>query len=89
MMSEKPRPPVRPGFVVWQRRSDGARIVLGEFDRRPGATARAARRSAIEAATHGAARPSQSYAAVLRSEWRIAQGWAGRSKGRESRGRGR
>jgi hypothetical protein len=46
-----------------------------EADRRPGLTARAARAQAILAATGGNAKHGEVYAAVLRSEWRIALEW--------------
>ena len=65
-----------PTFVVLHRGSDGRWTVLGEFPRRRGLPARAARSAAIQDATHGEARAGETYAAVLRSEWRIAQDWA-------------
>jgi hypothetical protein len=46
--------------------------LLGEADRQPGKTARAARAQAIVDATKGKAKEGEVYAAVLRSEWRIA-----------------
>jgi hypothetical protein len=46
--------------------------LLGEADRKPGMTARAARAQAILDATKGKAKAGEVYAAVLRSEWRIA-----------------
>lgn len=46
---------------------------VGEAERRPGQTARKARAQAIADATGGAAKPDEVYAAVLSSEWRIAQ----------------
>ena len=65
-----------PAFVVLRREPDGRWTVVGEFARRPGLPARAARSAAIQEATHGEARAGETYAAVLRSEWRIAQDWA-------------
>jgi len=62
-------------FVVLRRDPDGRWDVLGEVARRRGLTARAARAAAIEEASRHAARPGDAYAAVLRSEWRIAQEW--------------
>ena len=47
--------------------------MLGEVPRRRGLPARAARRQAILDATGGTARDGEVYAAVLRSELRIAQ----------------
>ena len=64
-----------PTFVVLRREPDGRWTELGEVARRRGLPARAARSAAIKEATHGAARRGEAYAAVLRSEWRIAQDW--------------
>jgi hypothetical protein len=50
--------------------------LLGEVPRRRGLPARAARSRAILDATGGKAKAGDVYAAVLRSEWRIAQDWA-------------
>jgi hypothetical protein len=65
----------RPGYVVLQEVSEGTWRLVGEADRQPGRTARAARAQAIQDATGGRARPGDVYAAVLRSEWRIALEW--------------
>ena len=46
--------------------------VVGEAQRRPGLTARAARARAVKDAVGGDPEPGDVYAAVLRSEWRIA-----------------
>jgi hypothetical protein len=64
-----------PGFVVLRQVGDGRWKLLGEFDRKPGMSARAARSQAIRDATDGKAKAGEVYAAVLRSEWRIAQDW--------------
>jgi hypothetical protein len=65
-----------PAFVVLHREPDGRWAELGEVPRRRGLPARAARSVAIAVATDGKARAGERYAAVLRSEWRIAQDWA-------------
>lgn len=65
-----------PGFVVLRELPDGRWELLGEVARRRGLTARAARSRAIQDATGGEAEAGETYAAVLRSEWRIAQDWA-------------
>jgi hypothetical protein len=62
-------------FVVLQHVSGRQWRLLGEVPRRPGLTARAARSTAILEATDGAAMEGERYAAVLRSEWRVAQDW--------------
>jgi hypothetical protein len=65
-----------PGFVVLRELPDGRWELLGEVSRRRGLPARAARSRAILDATGGNAKAGEVYAAVLRSEWRIAQDWA-------------
>ena len=65
-----------PTFVVLRREPDGRWTVLGEVPRRRGLPARAARSAAILEATKGDAHAGETYAAVLRSEWRIAQDWS-------------
>ena len=64
-----------PAFVVLRCEPDGRWTELGEVPRRRGLAARAARSAAITLATDGKARAGERYAAVLRSEWRIAQDW--------------
>jgi hypothetical protein len=64
-----------PGFVVLRRRDDGLWELLGELPRKRGVTARAARSQAILDATGGKAKAGETYAAVLRSEWRVALDW--------------
>jgi hypothetical protein len=61
--------------VVLQKVGEDQWRLLGEADRKPGQSAKAARARAIEDATGGKARRGEVYAAVLRSEWRIAQDW--------------
>ena len=65
----------RPRFVVLRQVGAGEWKLLGEFERRPGLTARAARSAAIAEATDGKAKEGDVYAAVLRSEWRVALDW--------------
>jgi hypothetical protein len=67
--------PTAPSFVVLRRATDGRWDLLGEVVRRRGLPARAARSAAIAEATGGAAVAGETYAAVLRSEWRIAMDW--------------
>jgi hypothetical protein len=64
-----------PAFVVLRRVSGGRWELLGEFPRRRGLPARAARTQAILDATRGKAKAGEEYAAVLRSEWRVALDW--------------
>jgi hypothetical protein len=65
-----------PGFVVLHQEGEDLWRLLGEARRTPGLTARAARSQAILEVTGGRARAGESYAAVLRSEWRVALDWA-------------
>jgi hypothetical protein len=67
--------PAAPGFVVLREVANGQWQLLGEVRRKRGLQARAARSQAILEATNGAARAGEVYAAVLRSEWRIAMDW--------------
>jgi hypothetical protein len=69
-MTETKRPMAR--YVVLRQTGEGRWRFAGEVERRPGLTARAARAQAIQDATAGKAKPGEVYAAVLRSEWRIA-----------------
>jgi hypothetical protein len=62
----------KPSYVVLRRVGKDTWRVLGEVERRPGLTARAARAQAIQDATGGETKPNEEYRAVLRSEWRIA-----------------
>lgn len=62
----------KPGYVVLHETRPGHWQLVGEAERRPGQTARKARAQAIADATGGKAKPDAAYAAVLRSEWRIA-----------------
>lgn len=65
-----PRP--SPGFVVFRQEDAGLWRLIGEVPRTPGLTARRARAKAVQDATEGAAKPGETYAAVLRSEWRVS-----------------
>ena len=65
-----------PGFVVLHEVADGEWRLLGEVPRKRGLPARAARTQAILDATNGAAHNGEVYAAILRSEWRVALDWA-------------
>jgi hypothetical protein len=67
--------PTRPGFVVLRHVSGDEWQLLGEIERKPGLTARAAHTQAILDAARGRAKAGEGYAAVLRSEWRIAFDW--------------
>ena len=55
-----------------RRLADDRWELVGEADRRPGYTARAARAQAVLDATGGTAKAGETYAAIPRSEWRVA-----------------
>jgi len=74
-MREMPSKPTPPSFVVLRETADGAWEFLGEVRRKPGLAAQAARTQAIFEATAGKAKAGEVYAAVLASEWRVAQKW--------------
>jgi hypothetical protein len=80
-MSERKQGPPAPGFVVLRQVAEDRWELLGEFERKPGMTARAARSQAILDATEGKAKAGEVYAAVLRSEWRVAPDWLPPSNG--------
>jgi hypothetical protein len=67
--------PTGPGFVVLRLVSGDEWQLLGEVERKPGLTARAARTQPILDAARGGAKAGEAYAAVLRSERRIALDW--------------
>jgi hypothetical protein len=64
--------PSAPGFYVFRRVGEDRWQLIGEAARRPGLTARKARAHAIADVAGGEPGPGEVYAAVLRSEWRIA-----------------
>ena len=64
-----------PSYVVLRPVGENRWELVGEVPRRPGLPAKKARARAIEEATSGRARPGEAYAAILRSEWRIAFEW--------------
>jgi hypothetical protein len=61
-----------PGYVVLKLIGKDRWQLVGEADRKPGHTAKAARGQAILEATGGAPKAGEVYRAVLRSEWKIA-----------------
>ena len=75
-MAESGRKGGAPGFVVLRRVNQNRWELLGEVTRRRGLPARVARTQAVLDATEGKAKPGEVYAAVLRSEWRVALDWS-------------
>jgi hypothetical protein len=72
-----PRQPKQPSpsnaaFVVLHETARGRWRVIAEVPRRPGLPARTARAQAVRDAIGREPAPGARYAAVLRSEWRIA-----------------
>lgn len=74
-MTDRVRSVPSPAFVVLRQAADGRWDVLAEVPRKRGVTARAARSAAIMEVTRGKARAGETYAAILRSEWRVALDW--------------
>ena len=74
-MTTKSKAVSAPGFVILRQMPNGQWQMLGEVPRKRGLTARAARSQAILEATNGTAKAGEVYAAILRSEWRIARDW--------------
>jgi len=62
--------------VVLRQAAENEWQFLGEVPRKRGLPARAARTQAILDATNGTATDGEVYAAVLRSEWRVAMDWS-------------
>jgi hypothetical protein len=62
----------RPGYVVLRQVGEKRWELVGQADRRPGLPARKSRAQAVLDATGGKAKPGEVYAAVPRSEWRVA-----------------
>ncbi len=74
-MSARRRKPGHPGFIVLREVRKGRWEMVGEVKRRPGLTARDARTLAVVTASKGRAKPGEVFAAILRSEWRLALDW--------------
>jgi len=74
-MTERAEKSTAPGFVILRQVGKDEWQLLGEVRRKRGLSARAARTQAILEATSGKAKNGEVYAAVLRSEWRIATDW--------------
>jgi hypothetical protein len=62
----------KPGFVILRQVAEDRWQLVGEAARRPGLPAPRARAQAVRDAAGREPRPDEVYAAVLRSEWRIA-----------------
>jgi hypothetical protein len=70
------------GYVVLREAGDGHWEIIGDVNRRPGLTARSSRVQAVKDAIGREPAEGEAYAALPRSEWRVArqpQGRAGRS----------
>jgi hypothetical protein len=65
----------RSGYVVLQKVGEDTWRLVGEADRRPGLPARRSRAQAIIDAVGHEPAAGDMYAAVPRSEWRVALDW--------------
>jgi len=61
------------GYVVLREAEAGHWVVVGDVDRRPGFTARNSRRQAVRDALGREPAEDEVYAALPRSEWRVAR----------------
>jgi hypothetical protein len=61
------------GYVVLFEAEAGHWVVVGDVDRRPGLTARNSRMQAVRDAIGRDAAEGEVYAALPRSEWRVAR----------------
>jgi len=61
------------GFVVLRQDAAGRWVVVGDVDRRPGLTARRSRVQAVKDAIGRDPAEGEVYAALPRSEWRVAR----------------
>ena len=71
-MAKKKPTLVDAGFVVLKLEKSGLWRFLGETNRQPGLTARAARARAIETLLGEAPSAHDQFAVIPRSEWRVA-----------------
>jgi hypothetical protein len=74
-MTDLARAVPSPAFVVLRQAADGRWELLAEVERKRGLTAKAARSAAVMEVTSGKAKADEVYAAILRSEWRVALDW--------------
>ncbi|MFZ0829755.1 MAG: hypothetical protein WCB18_09775 [Thermoplasmata archaeon] len=77
-MPETKKPSTKRFFVVLRKIRGNKWELIGEFDYRPGSTSQTARFLAVREASQGKARQGEVYAAVPRSEWRVALDWQSR-----------
>jgi hypothetical protein len=61
------------GYVVLREAEAGRWVVVGDVDRRPGLTARNSRVQAVRDAIGREPAEGEVYAALPRSEWRVAR----------------
>jgi hypothetical protein len=73
MASEEVGGPGAGGYVVLRETEAGRWVVVGDVDRRPGLTARNSRVQAVKDAIGREPAEGEVYAALPRSEWRVAR----------------
>jgi hypothetical protein len=73
MASERGGAPGAGGYVVMREVEAGRWVIVGDVDRRPGLTARNSRVQAVKDAIGRAPAEGEVYAALPRSEWRVAR----------------
>ena len=73
MANEEVEGPGAGGYVVLREAEAGGWVVVGDVDRRPGLTARNSRVQAVKDAIGREPIEGEVYAALPRSEWRVAR----------------
>jgi hypothetical protein len=73
MTAERTEAAAGGGYVVLRETEAGHWVVVGDVDRRPGLTARNSRIQAVRDAVGREPAEDEVYAALPRSEWRVAR----------------
>ena len=73
MAGERAGAPGAGGYVVLREADGGHWVAVGDVDRRPGLTARKSRGQAVKDAIGREPAEGEAYAALPRSEWRLAR----------------
>lgn len=73
MATERAEAAAAGGYIVLRQAETSHWVVVGDVDRRPGLTARNSRIQAVTAAIARQPAADEVYAALPRSEWRVAR----------------
>jgi hypothetical protein len=72
-VTAEPSPAAAGGYVVLREAEAGHWVIVGDVDRQPGLTARNSRIQAVRDAIGREPADDEVYAALPRSEWRVAR----------------